>query len=78
MPLKYAPPGTKRFRGLIRAQITKCAEMLNAINNYNTRLSEKTPSKAFLSPDQVTAILNMRNQMFAFLEFINPNPPPVT
>lgn len=75
MVLKYAPPGTKRFRGRIRAQMAKCAEMLNSINDYNAKLNLRVPPMGFLQPDQVTAILNMRNQMFAFIEFVNPNPP---
>ena len=71
MPLKFAPPGSKRFRGLIRAQMAKAVEMLNSINNYDTKLSLRNPPTNFLSPTQKTDLLNQRNVLIGFLEQVN-------
>lgn len=71
MPLKFAPPGSKRFRGLIRNQLTKAVQMLNSINNYNTKLAARVPPTPFLSGAQVTELLNLRNLLISFLDQVN-------
>jgi hypothetical protein len=71
VPLKFAPPGSKRFRGLIRSQLTKAVEMINSINNYNTKLAARHPPTSFLTGDQVTALLNQRNLLISLLDQLN-------
>lgn len=61
MPVKFSPPGSKRFRGRMRAQMQKVVSVGNALIHYSDQLAARTPPIQFLDPtqrqDMVTAVL---------------------
>lgn len=55
MSVYFGKPGTRRYRGKMRAQMQQAIVKLRALLNYNTKLSQRVPPVQFMTPAEAVA-----------------------